>query len=72
MKNLNEFHEEVGILGIKFSREVPHGLVKIFRQWVLFPSNRKLFFTYLLYMFSRRLHIRTLQKPAHRKTTAHT
>jgi hypothetical protein len=39
MKNLNEFHKKVDILGIKLSREVLDSLVKILRQWVLFPSD---------------------------------
>ena len=35
MRNLNEFHEIVDILGIKLSREVLNSLVKILHQWIL-------------------------------------
>ena len=68
MRNLNEFHEIVDILGIKLSREVLNSLVKILHQWILSPSYWKLCSTYIFSVFPRLLHIRTFSKHTHKRT----
>jgi len=52
-QNLNEFHEEVNIFGIKFNREIFDSLVQILNQRVWIFANGKFvpsyFFNVLLW-----------------------